>query len=254
MRAILTYHSIDASGSPVSCHPDVFERHVRWMSSGCVQVTAIEDLIALPPVADALAIAFDDGFANFKDLAAPRLLAHGLPSTVFVVADQAGRTNAWRGRPERGIPHLPLLDWAALASLREQGVMLGSHSRTHPDLTRLGRRALEDEIAGSAEIMQRETGCRPSLFAYPYGRVERTAAGLVASVYRYGCTTEFRMLDAAMQRARIPRLDAYYFDRPGLLESWGTPAFEAFVRTRRRLRRLRRAAAGLARVLRLSPR
>ena len=30
MRAILTYHSIDASGSPISCAPDAFGRHVSW--------------------------------------------------------------------------------------------------------------------------------------------------------------------------------------------------------------------------------
>ena len=89
MRAILMYHSIDTSGSTVSCHPDAFDRHVRWLSSGRVAVTSIEGLLALPSSMDAVAITFDDGFVNFRDIAAPRLLANGLTSTVFVVSEQS---------------------------------------------------------------------------------------------------------------------------------------------------------------------
>lgn len=246
MRAILTYHSIDDSGSPVSCAPDAFERHVRWLGSGRVQVTGIEDLLALPASADAVAITFDDAFANFREVAAPRLFAHGLPSTVFVVTDRVGATNAWRGRPERGIPHLPLLDWDALAGLQEQGVTLGSHGRTHADLTRLGRDAIDDELEGSAEIMERRTAIRPRVFAYPYGRVDARTAAAVGAVFRYACSTEFRTLDAPVAPASLPRIDAYYLQRPGLLESWGTPGFDRFVGRRRRLRRLRRAGDAMA--------
>lgn len=251
MRAILTYHSIDSSGSPVSCSLDVFERHVQWLRAGHVRVITIDELLALPASADAVAITFDDAFMNFGELAAPRLLAHGLPSTVFVVSDQVGRTNAWGGRTARGIPDLPLLGWPALGRLQEQGVMLGAHSRTHPDLTGLSPARMEDEVRGSADAIARETGVRPSLFAYPYGRVDARAAGIVADVFRYGCTTEFQVLEAQTTAVRLPRLDAFYFREPGLLESWGTPAFERFVARRHRLRRLRRAGDTIQRMLRV---
>jgi peptidoglycan/xylan/chitin deacetylase (PgdA/CDA1 family) len=251
MRAILTYHSIDESGSPVSCPLAVFDRHVRWLSSGRVQVTSIEELVALPASADAVAVTFDDAFVNFGDLAAPRLLAHGIPSTLFVVSDHVGGTNAWRGRVARGIPHLPLLDWATLGRLREQGVSLGAHSRTHPDLTGLASDRLEDEVRGSAEMIARETGVRPSTFAYPYGRVDSRATGLVEGVFKYGCTTEFHVLGASVRAACLPRLDAFCFQDGRLLESWGTARFDRFVRRRHRLRRLRRLGADVSRVMRV---
>jgi peptidoglycan/xylan/chitin deacetylase (PgdA/CDA1 family) len=235
MRAILMYHSIDTSGSTVSCHPDTFDRHVRWLSSGRVEVTSIEGLLALPPSADAVAITFDDGFVNFRDIAAPRLLAHGLTSTVYVVSELAGRTNTWDLR-EPHIPQQPLLDWPALARLREQGVMLGSHSRTHANLNTLSRDEIEEEVCGSMEIIERETGARPSTFAYPYGRVNAQAAAIVERVCRHACTTEFRLLHAGARLARLPRLDAFYLQEPGLLESWGTRRFETFIRRRQRQR------------------
>ena len=241
MRAILTYHSIDASGSPISCHPEAFDRHVRWLTSGRVTVTSIDVLIRLPEWADAVALTFDDAFANFAELAAPKLLGAGLACTLFVVSDAAGRTNAWGGRHERGIPELRLLDWSELLRLQEQGVALGSHSRTHPDLTALDPSRLEDEVVGSADVIARETGRRPSTFCYPYGRVDELSAAVVSRTFRYACMTEFRALPDDVAVARLPRLDAFYFERPGLLETWGTPSFSRFVRRRRQLRRIRRA-------------
>ena len=35
-RAVLTYHSLDESRSPISLAPAVFEKHVEWLTSGRV--------------------------------------------------------------------------------------------------------------------------------------------------------------------------------------------------------------------------
>lgn len=249
MRAILTYHSIDASGSPISCHPDAFERHVAWFRSGRVRVTTVPELVTLPPSVDAVAITFDDAFVNFAEVAAPRLLEHGLPVTAFVVADQTGMTNAWDGTPERGIPHLPLLDWSALARLHERGVTIGAHTRTHRDLTQLRPHAVDSEVRGSAEAVHKQIGTRPSVFAYPYGRFDRDTAAVVSRVFPYACTTEFRVLEPEITPAALPRLDMYYFQHPGRLERWGTPGFNRFVAFRRGLRDLRRTATAATRML-----
>ena len=66
MKAILTYHSIDPSGSPISVSPDAFEAHVRWLSTGRVRVVPLEELGQLSADVDAVAITFDDGFENFS--------------------------------------------------------------------------------------------------------------------------------------------------------------------------------------------
>jgi peptidoglycan/xylan/chitin deacetylase (PgdA/CDA1 family) len=243
MRAILTYHSIDSSGSAISVHPDAFERHIAWLTSGSVAVTTIEDLVRLPTPTDAVAITFDDGFVNFRDVAAPRLLASGLPVTLFVVGDRVGTTNAWDGRPAQGIPHLPLLDWPALARLHEMGVALGAHSRSHADLTRLDPTAVEDEVRGSRDVVEQETGARPTVFAYPYGRVNDAIAGIVAGTFRYACTTEFKTLDGITTSVRLPRLDMYYLRQSGRLEGWGSAEFRRFVKMRHHMRQVRRVLA-----------
>jgi len=211
------------------------------MQSGPVRVTTIDELLALPPSANAVAVTFDDGFANFAQIAAPRLLHHGFPVTVFVVTDNVGRTNSWGNGS--GIPELPLMDWKALASLQGRGVTIGAHTRTHRDLTRIPPAAVDEEVRGCADLIERRMGIRPAAFAYPYGRLDRSTAAVVSSTFRHACTTEFSTLDSQVTRDSIPRLDMYYFQQPGRLEAWGTRRFERFVAFRRGLRRVRRVAA-----------
>lgn len=235
------YHSIDDSGSPISVGRDSFRAHVTWLASGRVKVVPLDEIMSVDSSADAVALTFDDGFANFASEAAPLLLEHRLPVTVFVVADQAGKTNAWGGFEPRGIPTLPLLDWKELGRLAEAGVTLGGHTRTHPRLAGLSREALQDEIAGSAERIQAECGVRPGTFAYPYGAFDQAAVAAVTEVYRLGCTTELRVLGEAESSHLLPRLDMYYFQHHGRLEAWGNRSFQWRLSFRAKARAIRQA-------------
>jgi peptidoglycan/xylan/chitin deacetylase (PgdA/CDA1 family) len=245
MRAILTYHSIDESGSVISISERVFRAQVAWLARGPVRVVSLDALMRLPADADAIALTFDDGFVSFGDVAAPLLADHGIPATLFVVADAVGRTNRWTAGGDRGIPELPLLTWDSLGRLGDQGVELGAHTRTHPNLARVPAARLHDEIAGGAERVLAETGRAPTAFAYPYGSVTDAAAHVVASRYAWGCTTEMRAISANEARALLPRLDMFYLRDPGQLERWGTPRFHYHIRLRAGARLVRRRLRSL---------
>ena len=232
MRAILTYHSIDESGSPISISEAVFRAQIAWLARSPVRVVSLDALMRMSPAEDAVALTFDDAFVSFGDVAAPLLAEHGLPATLFVVTDAAGSTNRWTGRVDRGIPELPLLSWDSLGRLADQGVELGAHTRTHADLARATGHQLHDEIVGSAERIEFETGRVPSTFAYPYGSVTDAAVGLVATRFTWGCTTEMRSVSASESRALLPRLDMYYLRSPGQLERWGTLGFRCHLTLR----------------------
>lgn len=90
-------------------------------------------------------------------------------------------------RPE---PSGRVLDWAALGELRRAGLALGSHTRTHPLLTRVDDRALVEEVAGGADDLARETGSDLPAFAYPSGEVpDRADEALAAAGIRVAFTT-----------------------------------------------------------------
>ncbi|MBK6420814.1 MAG: polysaccharide deacetylase family protein [Gemmatimonadetes bacterium] len=239
MRAILTYHSLDGSGSPISVAPEAFGRHVAWLVSGRVRVVDLAELQALPPEADAVALTFDDAFQNFVAVAAPLLRAHRLPATVYVVPGHVGGTNAWGGVSDPRVPTLPLADWDALGRLVEAGVRLGAHTRSHPHLTRVPPAQLADELVGAQEAIRQATGQRPDCIAYPYGDVDATVAARAAATYRLGVTTELRAMGAREDPLRLPRLDMYYLRDPGRLEAWGSTAFAGRLWLRAQARRLR---------------
>lgn len=239
MRAILTWHSIDPGGSPISIAPDLFRAQVKWLGSGRVRVVSVEELLTLGDDEDAVALTFDDAFVNFESEAAPLLAAAGLPATLFVVVGHVGGDNRWEGKGDPGIPVLPLLGWGALARLRSEGVSLGAHSRTHPRLTRLNPSALEEELTASVDMIGRNTGAVPTGFAYPYGDHDDRVVSGAQRLFQWACTTEFRPVADGDEKLRIPRLDAWYFSNVKRLNSWGSPEFRAWVWARRQGRRLR---------------
>lgn len=239
MIATLTYHSIDDSGSPVSVSPAAFDSHLAWLTSGRVRVLPLDDLVKEPAdAADAVALTFDDGFRNTAD-PLRRLIDAGFVPTVFAVTRHAGGTNAWGGQDQPGIPTLPLFDWDELADLHRRDVRIEAHTRTHPHLTKVSPSQLADEIEGSREDLERRLGAKPGHFAYPYGDVDDAAAACAASAFVCSHTTRMSVLGGGGDRARLPRLDMYYFRALGAIEGFGTPAFArqvAVIRARRALK------------------
>ena len=225
MKAILTYHSVDDSGSVISIDERTFARHVRWLAAGSVRVLPLDQLVDAPASEDAVAITFDDGLESFGRVAAPLLREHGLPSTLFVVTEAVGSTNVWRGRGDPGIPVQALLDWSTLGRLASEGVALGAHTCTHLNLATAGSDEVEREIVESKHRLARELGVAPSTFAYPYGSVSASASDVVSREFCYGVTTRLATLSSDDAPALLPRLDSYYLRAPGALESWGTARF-----------------------------
>jgi peptidoglycan/xylan/chitin deacetylase (PgdA/CDA1 family) len=239
VKAILTYHSVDRSGSVISIEPSAFEQHVRWLASGNVQVVPLDQLLALPNHQHAVSLTFDDAYVNFAAEAWPRLKREKLPVTLFVPTAFVGRANDWGALPGGSMPQLPILDWPELRRVQDEGVTLGGHSRTHPDLRLLDKRRLHDEVVGSLDDLQQQTGRRPDAFAFPYGFLNETSAVAVRDACRWGCTTRLAPLAGNEEPHLLPRLDAYYLQGPGRLESFGSLLFRQYIRARAGLRAVR---------------
>ena len=239
MKATLTYHSLDDSGSAISVAPAIFAHHLAWLTSGRIRVLSLDQLIAHPDDAtDAVAVTFDDGFLNGRE-AIEQLRAHDLPVSLFVVSGCVGGTNAWGGKAQRGIPTLPLLGWGDLERLVAAGAAVEAHTHSHAALTALSESALDEELGRCQNELHARLGTRSSHLAYPYGEVNDSVEARVGTYFRYGHTTALRFMMNSDAALRMPRLDMYYFRAPGQLETWGTPAFARHVAWCARRRKIR---------------
>lgn len=239
MRAILTWHSLDGSGSPISVAPDEFRRQITWLLSQNVRIVTVDELLRLDDETDAAALTFDDGFANTLTEGVPVLREHDLPAVCFVVTGHVGAANRWGAREATGIPTLPLLDWDDLARLRDAGMTVGGHTRTHTRLTTLGEADLDREISQCAAEIAERLGVEPAGFSYPYGDADSTVAAVVARSHRWACTTELRPLSRQLDRYQLPRLDMWYLRENVRRTDWGSVAFRTWLGARRLGRWLR---------------
>jgi len=191
---VLCYHALSPNWeASLSVTPDAFERQLTHLLGRGWQATTFTDAILNPGAGRRLAVTFDDAFASVKVHAAPILKRLGAPATVFAPTAylSGGKLLSWPGvdrwaaTPDAG--ELAAMDWDDIGELAEIGWEIGSHTRTHPHLTRLDDDQLELELAGSREECKRRIGADCTAIAYPYGDVDdRVAAATQRAGYMSG--------------------------------------------------------------------
>jgi peptidoglycan/xylan/chitin deacetylase (PgdA/CDA1 family) len=240
---ILTYHSLDDSGSVISVTPAAFRAHVRSLADRGFSGIPLGRLLdgwegraSLPP--RSVVLTFDDAFRNFAEAARPVLESHGFSATVFAVAGRAGATNDWPGQLA-AVPRLPLLSAAELRELAAAGFEIGSHGLTHAALDGLSPADAEREVVGSKRALEDALGRSVEVLAYPYGRSDAFVRTLAAAHYRASCGVEMAAARPGCDRHHLPRIDVYYLRRPGLFRTLGTPVGRGYLALRAAGRRLR---------------
>lgn len=117
-----------------------------------------------------VAITFDDAYACVLEYAWPEMQQRHIPFTVFVPTGCWGRPPLWVDRAnhpfhqERVITMDELRDLAA-----EPLVTIGSHTVTHPRLSKLCREEVRRELAESKATLENLLGRSVDLFSFPHG-------------------------------------------------------------------------------------
>lgn len=226
MTPILTYHSLDGSGSVVSTEPALFRRQMESLRDWGFTGVSLGQLCdawdgAAPSPARPVAITFDDGFRNVREHAMPVLRELGFRATLFVVAGRVGATNDWE-REAGQVPRLPTCTWDELVELRDAGWEIGAHGMTHAALPELTPAEAEEEILGSGRTIAERLGNEVRTFAYPYGRFLPGHRRVAAAHYRAACGVALRAAERGDDRASLPRLDMYYYRSPAAFRTFPT--------------------------------
>ncbi len=164
---VLMYHSIDPDhkGSSLSVSPEAFKRQMEFLHKHRYNVVRLDKVVSyiekkekMPP--RTVAITLDDGAYNNYSEAYPVLKKLSIPATFFIIVDLVGS-------PGR-------VDWKDLQEMSASGVIdIGSHSKSHPWLTSLGKKDLWEEVAGSKKILEERLGSKVDAFCYPGGSFDK---------------------------------------------------------------------------------
>lgn len=241
--SVLIFHRVLPEPDPIfpgEVDAVAFDAICQWMKSWCNVLPldlAAQQLKSRSLPERAVAITFDDGYADNRTVAQPILARHGLQATFFIATDFLDGGRMWNdtviesvrlctqaqldlsslAKPDGSgklgqyaigtyaqkrdaiqaiigkIKYLPIAQRLALTEqiaacagvrppgdlmmrsqqvreLRQAGMQIGAHTRTHPILAKLGADAARAEIAESRAFLQDLLGERVGLFAYPNGK------------------------------------------------------------------------------------
>jgi peptidoglycan/xylan/chitin deacetylase (PgdA/CDA1 family) len=237
---ILTYHSIDESGSVISTAPGVFRRQMRFLRENDYRVVSlsrfVEDLSENDILPEkTVVLTFDDGFQNFYAEAFPVLDEYGFAATVFLVTDYCGKYNDWAGNPPE-LPRSRMLSWREIKELSAKGIEFGAHTKTHPDLTKTANGKIKIEIAESKAAIENALGEPAETFAYPYGKFDDSVKEIAGKYFKAACSTNLGKVRAGSDLFSLERLDAYYLSNPKIFSSLSTRSFDRYIYIRRLMR------------------
>lgn len=134
-------------------------------------------------------LTFDDGYVNVLRLGLGPLRETGFQAVQFLVADLLGRHNEW-DVPMGEAPE-PMMDAAQVRDWLAAGHHIGSHTLTHPFLTRIPASRAREEIVSSRKKLEDLFSRRIEHFCYPYGDWNPLVRDLVMEAgYATACTTQ----------------------------------------------------------------
>jgi len=237
---ILTYHSIDESGSVISTSTDVFQTQMKLLADANYNVISLSELARILTAkeglrAKTLVLTFDDGFQNFYSEAYPVLEQYGFKATVFLVTDFCGKFNDWAGNPPE-LPRSKVLSWGEIREMDRYGIEFGSHTRTHPDLTRLPVEQGKSEMSESKMAIEDALGRKVETFAYPFGRHNAEIKQIAKENFTAACSTNLGKVRPDSDFFSLNRLDSYYLKNPRLFVMLSSKAFDRYMQFRQAMR------------------
>jgi len=176
---ILVYHIIRPSyesDSPavknIAHTPEIFDAEMKYLDDAGYHVVSFGNLENYYRIGKSLPkkpiiISFDDGWNNQYQYAFPILEKYHFTATFFVFTNPIGINKSF-------------ITWEELRNMRDAGMTIGSHSRSHPYLTRISDPTkLWNEIRGSKEKLEKELGVPVTEFAYPFGQYTPSIVAMV---------------------------------------------------------------------------
>ena len=189
--------------------PEKFRAHMQFLRDRGYTTVRMDELFADTDgdrgQQKRVAITFDDGNSDFYTEALPVLLRHGFTATVFVITGFTSGSSQTETRS--------YLTWSEIKEVRAQGIEIGSHTVSHPELWRLSRRELEYEIGHSKDAIEQQLGAKIEAFSHPlaFPEHDKRYTNLLSDLlqqhgYETAVSTIVGTAEPGQRRYTLPRL------------------------------------------------
>src|SRR5262249_53786783 len=119
-------------------------------------------------------------------------------------------TTGWiadAGEHAAGTPLDRMMSWAQVRELAAEGVEIGAHSHSHPELDQLDDARLSWELGHGRDLLEMPTHALVRALAYPYGySSRRVRAAVRAAGYRCGAAVRNLRASPSDDLFMLPRL------------------------------------------------
>ena len=138
----LYFHGVTVSQAPL------FRRQMQWLKSA-YQIVPLRALLNSAESSSRVCVTFDDSLDNVRENALPILQELGISATVFAVPGNLGQKPSWAIADDHPDRHERISTGEQLQKYPPALIEIGSHTMTHPDLTKLKGDSLANELAQS---------------------------------------------------------------------------------------------------------
>ena len=206
--AILLYHHVSSSTpASTSISPEAFKSHMEYLDAHHTVVSlqdvvsAIQHNTTLPE--NAVAITFDDGYANILDNAHPILADLGFPYTVFINPDEIGVG------PKQ-------LTWEQVIAMHNDGVAFANHTLDHLHMLNgeqaMGERAWLEKVWQNVESAEKKIEDKLDIslkyLAYPFGEYNTALANKLKAEGYIGFGQHSGAVGPSSDMQALPRFPA----------------------------------------------
>jgi peptidoglycan/xylan/chitin deacetylase (PgdA/CDA1 family) len=162
--------------------PDKFEAQLKFLKEhGYTAIDFYQMQYALtldwPLPPKPIIFTFDDAYADNYQFALPLMQKYGFTGTIFVPTQFVDE-----GRAD-------YMNWDELMAMRDDGWRLEPHTKDHAEVDNRPRDFLVYQIYGSMETLQYHLGYQPRFFAYPGGKYDEKAIGILKEIGFWGAVT-----------------------------------------------------------------
>lgn len=226
---ILAYHKVDKcfEWGVTRVLPSQFSEQMRFLYSRKYSVVPLSQALERESTEKMISITFDDAYESLIHNAFNIMQEYKFKATIFVVSNFVGKKNLWDVNLGREFSHL---NWHNLKDLVDAGFEIGSHTHTHPDLTKVPENRLREELLKSKETLEDRLGVRVQLVSYPFGRFSKKVKDVASECGYKGGVCLSHPFKRRYDIFEIDREGIYIFDTiddfKAKLQLYGSHAFQ----------------------------